>query len=225
MKNTINIVFAIAIMISISSCKKSYELNITGRVLDIATNEPIEGVTVRAVDGYWSGGGFLGGFYEEGEQIVYTDENGEFTLNFEGEHTCQIYLTKQINMSKWYSPAQATTYAKTFEASRFNNNYDEELTLYLQTNSKFQRYFIKEEPCNETDSLIVSYLPYNKAYLFEPEVRKFSGCIPHLFVQYHTVGGLYYHYKMDYTENGAWKSKTDSVFIEPFESYLDTIYY
>jgi len=224
MKNTIKIIFAIAIMISISSCKKDYEVHLTGKVLDVVTSEPIENVKVEAIDGHYnSGGGFLGGgFSPTGkEQTVYTDENGEFEINLEGEENCYIYLTKG-----GYIDSQEKSYAAEYEGKIFASGYSEDITLYLSEGSEFWGIFKKTEPCNETDSLFVETLPYlNNVYLMQPNSRKYSGCDYHAYLQNYCVVGLYLRYQYDYTENGIWKTKTDSILIETNKQHIDTIYY
>jgi len=217
-------ILLLAIIFSLSSCQKDYELHLTGKVLDVVTNEPIENVRVEAIDGHYnSGGGFLGGgFSPTGkEQTVYTDENGEFEINLEGDETCYIYLAKG-----GYIDAQEKSYAAEYEGKRFASGYSEDITLYLSEEGDFRGRFKKTEPCSETDSLIVIALPYsNNTYLHQPNKRKYSGCDYHRFEQLNSVVGLYLRYQIDYTENGVWLSKTDSFFIETSSQYLDTIYY
>ena len=38
-------------------------------------------------------------------------------------------------------------------------------------------------------------------------------------------GDLYYRYGINYTKNGVWHVKVDSVYVKAFETFTDTIYY
>jgi len=216
-----NMILIFAMITIFGSCKKEFEVHITGSVLDIATNEPIDSVEVKVIDGSWHGSGIVGGFEPTGkEQTVYTNENGEFVIDLIGEETCYVYLKKTDRTGLIiYDDAQEKAYAASYDSK-----VDKNLTLYMQANRYFDVDFKKNEPCSSTDSLIVTPIPYKKGYINKYEKRIFTGCGFNYFMQ-EVISGMYFHYKMDYTKNGVWKSKIDSVFIESFKSYSDTIYY
>ena len=92
-------------------------------------------------------------------------------------------------------------------------------------------FYKTSAPQKDQDSLKITLLSYedlNKLYLLDPRLYNGKGVFhyPTLNYPFKVKGDRYLRYKLEFTTDGFWQTKIDSVFLPTsLEVYRDTIYY
>ena len=236
-RNTMKrIIFLLLICISAYACKKKQgDYIVEGIIINAGSKETIDSVIVGLRGGYpYNAGPFLQGMnnntpnnnYAE----TYTDKNGKFKLIIENE--AYAYIT-------WYKKGyrKGIVYRKGKEI--YNNNgvasisrYGKHfLTIEYEAECSFFPVF-KKLRNNSIDDTLNVYL--DTRYRIIPRdfplayAEQYVGVSPFNYNNsrvYTFKGDTYTNYKLEYTENGIWHTKIDSVYVKSFETFTDTIYY
>jgi hypothetical protein len=211
----LGIVFLFWIVI-LASCKKEVgNVIVEGRVINVGTQQPIEGVTV-VIENEVS-------FTPSHLDSTFTNANGEFRIELPNEEDAWIYLRKD----GW-----------TFHSSSLNNvtGY---LTYYpvgMTSNVKLEMYpdawfggvFQNIIPV-QSDTFCFKDLPYMTFINYGGSGNCFSRIGPYDVYDGGKGrlirGDMFFRYGINYTKNGEWFVKVDSVYVGAFETFTDTIYY
>ena len=177
---------------------------------------PIEGVTV-VIENEVS-------FNPSHLDSTVTDVNGNFSIELPNENGAWVYLKKS---------------GYTFHSSSLNNvvgyltSYPTRTTsgvkLEMYPKAWFGGVFLSTTP-SINDSLYYMRLAYSTLvdYLGGGD-RLFKGLGPFSASTNPDGslirGDLFYRYGINYTKNGVWYVKVDSVYVGAFETFTDTIYY
>ena len=234
MRNSIltKIILLIAILI-IYSCKNKDELYLfeaRGRVTNKVTGEPIEGVKITLENGAaesWFGSSSN----PEVKAVAYTDANGFYEIKINANHNhAFLYPSKQAYE---FNYKRSETSGST-DGFRYVNRGSQEIDMQMDGIAYFNSPFYKTSATqNNDDKLVVSLLDYenieNKHVTWSD--IKFDGkglfiISTNPYVIPNMKGDRYLRYKLEFTTDGVWQTKIDSVFLPTsLEVYRDTIYY
>ena len=216
----------------ISSCKNKDELYLfeaRGRVTNKVTGEPIEGVKITLENG--AAESFLGNTANpDVEDVTYTDANGFYHVKIKANHNhAFLYPSKQGYEFKY----KRTETSGSTDGFRYVNRGSQEIDMELEGIAYFNSPFYKTSATQTNqDSLKITLLSYediNKLYNSrEPFLRKGKGVFYYAYEDSKTTvkGDRYLRYKLEFTTDGVWQTKIDSVFLPTsLEVYRDTIYY
>jgi hypothetical protein len=232
MRNSIltKVILLIAISI-ISSCKNKDELYLfeaRGRVTNKVTGEPIEGVKITLENG--SAESWFGSSSNpEVKAVTYTDANGFYEIKINANHNhAFLYPSKQAYE---FNYKRSETSGST-DGFRYVNRGSQEIDMQMDGIAYFNSPFYKTSaPQKDQDSLKITLLSYedlNKLYLLDPRLYNGKGVFhyPTLNYPFKVKGDRYLRYKLEFTTDGVWQTKIDSVFLPTsLEVFRDTIYY
>src|SRR5690554_372471 len=229
-------VILLMIIVTILSCKKKEgDYIVEGKIINAGSKEPIDSVSITLRGGYpYNSGPFLQGMNDDPANdnyaSTYTDKNGYFKLIIEDER--QAYIT-------WYKEGYNHGIVTKNGKELYNNNdvvsispYGKHfVTIEYEAECSFFPIFKKLGNNSIDDTLKVyvnsDYREYPREFDEYPDAS-FSGISPFEYKHnlfYFSAGDTYFYYKLEYTDNSTWKTKIDSVYVESFETYTDTIYY
>ena len=232
MRNSIltKIILLIAILI-ISSCKNKDELYLfeaRGRVTNKVTGEPIKGVKITLENG--AAGSFLGNTANpDVEDVTYTDANGFYHVKINANHNhAFLYPSKQGYEFKY----KRTETSGSTDGFRYVNRGSNEIDMEMDGIAYFNSPFYKTSaPQTDQDHLKITLLSYEnleELFLLDPRLYKGKGVFhyPNINYPFDVKGDRYLRYKLEFTTDGVWQTKIDSVFLPTsLEVYRDTIYY
>ena len=219
----------IIVCVNFSACKrKSYEFQAIGTVYNKNTGEPIEGAKVILRDGLATNDPVLPSEGPNSESIVLTNEKGGYAVKLESSTSWHAVLSVQ---------KESFTYEKKIAGTVQNYEMIGEgvhaVSLPLVGFAHFDSPFSKSSyTTNTNDSIRIMLLSYDD---ISDDLRSlgwsaYDGEGPfHFFVFGGAVlalGDRYLRYKLEWTNDGVWQSKIDSVYLPTStEVYRDTIYY
>ena len=189
---------------------------VEGTVINVGTQLPIEGVKVVIANEV--------SFSPSHTDTTVTDANGNFSIELSNENGAWVHLRK----IGW-----------TFHSSSLNNvvgyqtSYPAGTTsgvkLEMYPEARFSGKFLSTNPLVD-DSLYFNHLTYFGSinYGGGGEILM-RGLGPHDIFDGDNGslirGDLFYRFGINYTKNGVWHVKVDSVYVKAFEVFTDTIYY
>ena len=219
----IQILFLISL--SLYSCKKEEYLSIvTGQVLNKATQLPISGAIVQLSDGTAVEDWLLSSSGATVVNIDTTDEYGRFHLQIKSESQNVEFIAYKSG----YEYQAGSSMGHTSLQTGGHN-----ITAILQGKAYFNSPFIKNSYLvNKNDSLILTLLSYED---LKDDLRSLGsstysgiGVFYYLYqdAPVYVLGDRYLRYKLEFTNNGVWQTKIDSVFLPTSpDVYTQTIYY
>lgn len=218
------IIFYIGLFIIAMSCKKKkYETIAQGRILQSPSGKPIVGAKVTLQDGVGNSGPInLGNTSSNARAESYTNANGEFNLQIEGEFTPYI----STGADKYHDFKYEGVGVMPLKYG-INNN----IILYLSPESFFGSYFVSKDKTLEVSELIVTLLSHRD--ITTPIIDKFRSKdnLTLTFTSsfdgsgYPIYGDRYQRFKIEVKHDNLWERKIDSVFVPAFANFKDTIYY
>ena len=209
-------VFCIIILSMFSSCKKEVgNVIVEGRVINVGTQQPIEGVTV-VIENEVS-------FNPSHLDSTFTNANGEFRIELPNEEDAWIYLRKDGYTFHSSSLNNVTGYLTYYPVGMTSN-----VKLEMYPDARFNGKFMNTNPSLD-DSLYFNELTYFGPTNYGGGGLLRKGLGPHKAsagdIGFLIRGDLYFRYGINYTKNGEWFVKVDSVYVGAFETFTDTIYY
>lgn len=146
MKQVLGII-TIIWMVTLGGCKKEIgNVIVEGRVINVGTQQPIEGVTV-VIENEVS-------FTPSHLDSTFTDENGEFRIELPNEEEAWIYLRKDGYTFHSSSLNNVTGYLTYYSVGTTSN-----VKLEMYPDARFNPTFQNMSPSND-DSLYYNELPY-----------------------------------------------------------------
>ncbi len=232
MRNSIltKVILLIAISI-ISSCKNKDELYLfeaRGRVTNKVTGEPIEGVKITLENG--SAESWFGSSSNpEVKAVTYTDANGFYEIKINANHNhAFLYPSKQAYEFNY----KRTETSGSTDGFRYVNRGSQEIDMQMDGIAYFNSPFYKTSaPQKDQDSLKITLLSYEsigEQYYWYNQFYKGKGAFLITYPDKDVLskGDRYLRYKLEFTKDGVWQTKIDSVFLPTsLEVYRDTIYY
>ena len=232
---------------------EEFDTQISGKVVNRFTQEPIEGAWVTLEDGIGSSGGFsIDNQTSSGKNSeTYTDADGEFSIKLTGEYQPALGVSKE---GYEFDPDWTDGVGVGVKLYGYGGNYENQL-LEMEAYAGFN-LFVSTVPVNSIDSLVIitstispemlasevknmTHVGWNRLYVggnrvsmsesvlhlpVQQEIRFVPGATAEEFSKL-TTGDTYTSYQIAYTRNGQWETKIDSVYIKSLEVYTDTIYY
>lgn len=220
-----NIVMLLLIHLTSSCDNKNIETTVVqGRIINAGTKEPIDSTKITINDGVDNASG---GFnFDAGEKsssdkknVVYTNEEGEFTVEISGEHQAWIGVSK--GGYSFYKSDRDNIMGALLS---YPYGVNSDVLIEMRADAKFEGFFKSTIPVNTTDTLIVFPLYYDNSVDYY-WYRLFVGKQVSKFVFGSPIGDKYLRFIIEYQRNNTWNTKMDSVYISSFETYNDTIYY
>ena len=208
------------------SCTKNNTYSVEGVVLNTNTLEPLDSVEVTLKDGV--GVGTI--IPSDGANVisrVYTNSEGKFKISIKSKSNhAFLFLGKK---GYEYINPNSTSDTRHYYVQDGHQN----IILLMNGIAYFNSPFYKTSaPQKDQDSLKITLLSYEKIdELFnyrEPFLRKGKGVFYYAYEDSRTKvkGDRYLRYKLEFTTDGVWQTKIDSVFLPTsLEVYRDTIYY
>jgi hypothetical protein len=229
MKKTISIVTTIIVLATTVSCKRERLYEAKGQVLNAVTGEPVVGAKVYLNDELGNNDPILSSDGIENSDVALTDNEGRYHVKImtksgkgiisvgKSGYEFNVYSENGNVVKHWTMIGEGTT----------------NLNLILEGLAYFNSPFYKTSaPQKDQDSLKISLLSYEKIDELlnnrEPFLRKGKGVFYFRYEDSNTQvkGDRYLRYKLEFTKDGVWQTKIDSVFLPTsLEVYRDTIYY
>jgi hypothetical protein len=220
--NSCKIIISICLIIAIQACEKLKNTGsfvIEGKVINVASNEPIDSVQVILYGGNPLSNPMMPDFNDNppngNNDTTYSDENGEFWLQIHGESAAYIGWRKEGYRN-----------GKVVGGNKFFKPIHKEIIIEYESECNFAPVFKKLGDNQDNDTLIV-YISTNSYPISHFPYKEFYGQSP--FKLNNDLGfcngSAYFHYKLRYTKSNIWNELIDSIYIEDFETYTDTIYY
>jgi len=229
MKKTISIVTTIIVLATTVSCKRERLYEAKGQVLNAVTGEPVVGAKVYLNDELGNNDPILSSDGIENSDVALTDNEGRYHVKImtksgkgiisvgKSGYEFNVYSENGNVVKHWTMIGEGTT----------------NLNLILEGLAYFNSPFYKTSaPQKDQDSLKISLLSYEKIDELlnnrEPFLRKGKGVFYFRYEDSNTQvkGDRYLRYKLEFTTDGVWQTKIDSVFLPTsLEVFRDTIYY
>ena len=196
------------------SCKKDLNYTrIAGKVINIGSKQPIDSVLVILQDGVASDFfGTPGNTSSDRKNLAYTDKNGYFDVELEGEHRAYIGFKKDKYLYE-YDEGGSVIGIKPYPEGTFLNEVFE-----MEAEAFFNGIFVNKQP-NENDSL---YLNVYTTYYWSSDWLLVGTGPFRPFGEYEDEGYLatgdkFSLIKLRFTRNNKWYTKIDSVYIKSLE--------
>ena len=209
-------VFFVLVIISISSCKKDkYTTIVEGTVINVGTQLPIAGVTV-VIENEVS-------FTPSHLDSTVTDVNGNFHIELPDENGAWVYLKKSGYTFHSSSLNNVVGYLTSYSAGTTSG-----VKLEMYPKAWFNGKFLSTDSSVD-DTLYFNPLTYFGLVNYGGGGLLRTGIGPHKAFAGNNGslirGDLYFRFGINYTKNGVWYVKVDSVYVGAFETFTDTIYY
>ena len=229
MKKTMITTLIFALSIVGVSCKREKEFEARGRVTNKITGEPIEGVKVILRNGL---AGSITGNSSNPDviDVAYTDANGFYHVKIKADHNHALLSPGKEGYEFKYQVLETDG---SYNGFRSIGQGSHEIDMQMDGIAYFNSPFYKTSATQkDQDSLKISLLSYEKIDELlnnrEPFLRKGKGVFYFRYEDSNTQvkGDRYLRYKLEFTTDGVWQTKIDSVFLPTsLEVYRDTIYY
>ncbi|HRS19843.1 MAG TPA: hypothetical protein P5243_10085 [Bacteroidales bacterium] len=224
---------SVLFLICATSCRnKKGDFEITGTIINAGSKKPIDSVMVILFGGNPSSTG-IGAVDDLNDNppngnndTTYTDKDGYFSVKIKKESYSFIGIYKEGYRSPTYYTGN-----KVRGDNHFTVPGEYKVRIEYVAECSFYPIFMKIGNNSDIDTLRVfldteyKNFPRNFPLAY---AEKYVGISPFTYLNsraYGFVGDTYVYYKLEYTDNGTWKTKIDSVYIKSFETYTDTIYY
>jgi len=229
MKKILSIATTIIVLATTVSCKRERLYEAKGQVLNAVTGEPVVGAKVYLNDELGNSDPILSSDGIENSDVVLTDNEGRYHVKImtksgkgiisvgKSGYEFNVYSENGNVVKHWTMIGEGTT----------------NLDLILEGLAYFNAPFYKTSaPQTNQDSLKITLLSYED---LEDDLRslgasfyKGKGGFYFLYEDFpvRADGDRYLRYKLEFTTDGVWQTKIDSVFLPTsLEVYRDTIYY
>jgi hypothetical protein len=224
--NTLRILILATVALLVG-CNSGFHAKIDGTVRNALTGKPIADVEVRLKDGVDNSGSSLGqggSTSNESTSIAYTDSNGKFYVELEGEfepilsvqkdkygfHRNEFNDGRLIPITQYPDGTTNNTFVEMKPDAYFNPIFQSSTPIDNKTFLVFEEYF----PFPHTNDK-----PGSGFTLGDREIIEWP------FDAMLTVGDTYTKFDLIFSRGGQQQTITDSVFIPAFETFRDTIYY
>ena len=231
MKRTLSIVTTIIVLATTISCKRERLYEAKGQVLNAVTGEPVVGAKVYLNDELGNNDPILSSDGIENSDVALTDNEGRYHVKImtksgkgiisvgKSGYEFNVYSENGNVVKHWTMIGEGTT----------------NLNLILEGIAYFNSPFYKTTaPQKDQDSLKITLLSYEDLNIglrsLGTKLHKGKGS----FTFFNdgdesgiiTKGDSYLRYKLEFTTDGVWQTKIDSVFLPTsLEVFRDTIYY
>jgi hypothetical protein len=228
MKKILSIATTIIVLATTVSCKRERLYEAKGQVLNAVTGEPVVGAKVYLNDELGNNDPILSSDGIENSDVALTDNEGRYHVKIMTKsgkgiisvgkigYEFNVYSENGNVVKHWTMIGEGTT----------------NLNLILEGLAYFNSPFYKTSaPQKDQDSLKITLLSYedlNVIYLLDPRLYNGKGVFhyPTLNYPFNVKGDRYLRYKLEFTTDGVWQTKIDSVFLPTsLEVFRDTIYY
>ena len=218
----------LCLLFSITSCKKTFEFRVSGKVTNAITGEPLKDVLVVIQDGLSTSSLLSEETSPSVGATTKTNENGEYQLYLKSNESWHAVVYPSSELYVYERIIEGTS-----QSYEFVGEGESLINFQLQGSSFFSPYFRKySSPLGSNDKLIFSMLQYestekHRTYSdYELPAIGYSSISKEGYSPIPALGDRYLRYKLEWTDNGVWKSKIDSVFLPTsLEVYTDTIFY
>lgn len=202
-----------------------------GKVINIGSGEPIDSVLVILYGGNPLSNPLMPGFNDNppsgNNDTAYTNDVGEFSLIVKNESAAFLGWLKE-----GYENGEIFWYLDDFKTkssgsgNKFFSPGTKKIIIEYEAECSFLPVFQKSGINTSKDSLIVSIASFRCPDGFV-SYRSYFGKSPFKLDSDlgYCTGDAFFHFKLDFTDNGIWKSIIDSIFVDSFKTYSDTIYY
>ncbi|MEY5040822.1 MAG: hypothetical protein RLZZ414_353 [Bacteroidota bacterium] len=231
MKKILSIATTIIVLATTISCKRERLYEAKGQVLNAVTGEPVVGAKVYLNDELGNNDPILSSDGIENSDVALTDNEGRYHVKImtksgkgiisvgKSGYEFNVYSENGNVVKHWTMIGEGTT----------------NLNLILEGIAYFNSPFYKTSaPQKDQDSLKITLLSYEDLNIglrsLGTKLHKGKGS----FTFFNdgdesgiiTKGDSYLRYKLEFTTDGVWQTKIDSVFLPTsLEVIRDTIYY
>ena len=209
---------------------EEFTTTVSGKVINFGSKEPIEGVEVYLKDGIGSSFfGVDGNTSSDKRNETVTDENGEFTVTLTGSYEAALSMGKEGYEfdPDWNDGVSVGVRGYGYGGGNYENQVFE-----LKAEAYFRGVFENSGASSDQDTLNITLLSYKSltsVMALVADENPFVGKGPFQFYgpsdKKRVVGDRYLRFKLEFTRDGVWQTKIDSVYIKSFETFADTIYY
>ncbi len=207
------------------SCTKNNTYSVEGVVLNTNTLEPLDSVEVTLKDGVGVGAIIP----SDGANVisrVYTNSEGKFKISIKSKSNhAFLFLGKK---GYEYINPNSTSDTRHYYVQDGHQNIILHMNGIAYFNSPFYKTSATQKDQDSLKITLLSYEDLNKLYLLDPRLYNGKGVFhyPTLNYPFKVKGDRYLRYKLEFTTDGVWQTKIDSVFLPTsLEVYRDTIYY
>jgi len=207
------------------SCKKEIIYTVEGVVLNKITQQPLEGVRVTLEDGLRVGGILPNEVEVSGE--TFTNAEGRFKVEIKSKSGPAVLWVSKVGYE--YKDEKSTSDVRYIGVREGYQNITVNMDGIAYFNSPFYKTSV---PQKDQDSLKITLLSYED---LDDDLRSLGASVYkgkgvfNFFISGREViakGDRYLRYKLEFTTDGVWQTKIDSVFLPTsLEVYRDTIYY
>ena len=214
------------LFISMACKKKTYEFHAVGKVYNKITQEPIQGAEVILRDGMATNDPILPSEGGTSENVTTTDENGFYSVKLTSQNSWHAVLWVKKEAYRYELQVEGTTqsYKMISEGPQF---VDFPLEGMAWFNPPFAKKKNEQNVVDSTRISLVSYRSFEE-YLLYGKLHIGNGPFYILYQDAPAIvrGDKFLRYKIEWTNDGIWQSKIDSVFLPTStEVFQDTLYY
>ena len=228
MKKILSIATTIIVLATTVSCKRERLYEAKGQVLNAVTGEPVVGAKVYLNDELGNNDPILSSDGIENSDVALTDNEGRYHVKImtksgkgiisvgKSGYEFNVYSENGNVVKHWTMIGEGTT----------------NLNLILEGIAYFNSPFYKTSaPQKDQDSLKITLLSYEsigEQYYWYNQFYKGKGAFLITYPDKDVLskGDRYLRYKLEFTTDGVWQTKIDSVFLPTsLEVFRDTIYY
>ncbi len=231
MKKILSIATTIIVLATTVSCKRERLYEAKGQVLNAVTGEPVVGAKVYLNDELGNNDPILSSDGIENSDVALTDNEGRYHVKImtksgkgiisvgKSGYEFNVYSENGNVLKHWTMIGEGTT----------------NLDLMLKGIAYFNPVFKKNSSqLNENDILKLTVFSYENMIDWlqgSGTPKEFKGKGPFVkLTNSYTIsqvdGDRYLRYKLEFTADGVWQTKIDSVFLPTsLEVFRDTIYY
>ena len=215
-------------LIFLSCKKKTYEFHAVGKVYNKNTQEPIQGAEVILRDGMATNDPILPSEGGTSENVTTTDENGFYSVKLTSQNSWHAVLWVKKEAYRYEVQVEGTT-----QSYEMINEGPHVINLPLHGTAFFNSPFVKHSGSpSDQDTMLLHLLSYENIHenLYYMKPSEYHGVGAFHFLaskrKVSLLGDRYLRYKIEWTNDGIWQSKIDSVFLPTStEVFQDTVYY
>lgn len=226
-KNYINQVFIVLVVATFNGCEEKNYTSVSGQIVNWGSREPIDSVLVELEDGIGGSGSFGVPFQTTSDlaNVTYTGQNGEFSVSLTGKY--QAFLSLGKKRYNWDGGGDGDN-VKGFSPGNHLN-----VILTMKAEAYFNGIFKKSQNAAKADSLFIRLL-YDDGTTLSTSVgnspiEPYVGTGPFRFgtLDHGTLitGDTFLRFRLKFKSGSNWIEKLDSVFVNRFTVYKDTVFY